>query len=241
MNNFINTLINGDCLIAMKDIPDGSVDLIVTDPPYIVTTGGGGVVNKILKLEDSLKDLDRAKITEGYDIESFSKEVQRLCKNGINAYFWCNKLQIPEYFRVYVGLLNCKFDILCWHKRNALPTYHNKYLTDTEYCLYFRNGKSFANPKNYEDAQTYSVGVINLEDKRLYGHPTCKPLDWMRKLIRNSSSEGQTILDPFCGSGTTCIAALRENRKYIGIELDQHYYEVAKKRIENELSQPKLF
>ena len=100
----LNKLILGDCLEKMKDIPDGSVDLIVTDPPYIVnTTGGGGTVNKILKLNDSLKDLDHAKITEGYDIESFSKEVQRLCKNGINAYFWCNKLQIElneEYFNI---------------------------------------------------------------------------------------------------------------------------------------------
>lgn len=238
----LNKIYNADCLEAMKDIPDGSVDLIVTDPPYIVnTTGGGGTVNKILKLNDSLKDLDNAKITEGYDIESFSKEVQRLCKNGINAYFWCNKLQIPEYFRVYVGLLNCKFDILCWHKRNALPTYHNKYLTDTEYCLYFRNGKSFANPQNYEDAQTYSVGLINLEDKQLYGHPTIKPLDWMRKLIRNSSVEGQTVLDPFCGSGTTAIAAIREKRNWICIEKSEEYFNIAKKRIENELNQPTLF
>ena len=237
-----NSIINADCLEAMKDIPDGSIDLIVTDPPYIVnTTGGGGTVNKLLKLNESLKDLDKADITNGYDIEKFSKEVQRVQKDGINAYFWCNKLQIPEYFRVYVGMLNCKFDILCWHKRNALPTFHNKYLTDTEYCLYFRNGKGGVKPKNYEDAQTYSVGLINHEDKKLYSHPTIKPLEWMQKIIRNSSKQGDIILDPFCGSGTTCVAAIREKRHYIGIELNEEYFNIAKKRIENELNQPTLF
>ena len=60
---------------------------------------------------------------------------------GINIYLWCNKAQIPQYFNFYVNDLKCRFDILCWHKTNAIPTYSNKYLSDTEYLLYFhKNG-----------------------------------------------------------------------------------------------------
>ena len=136
-----NRLYNTDCFVGMKEIPDGCVDLILTDPPYdVATSGGGGTVNSVLKLNQSLKELERASIHEGYNIRAFSQEVLRMQGGKVNAYFWCNKTQIPEYISVYVNELKCKFDILCWHKNNALPTYNNKYLTDTEYCLRFSRG-----------------------------------------------------------------------------------------------------
>lgn len=225
------TLYCGDCLEVLKDIPDNSVDLIATDPPYLIPAiNGGGSVNTIKKLNQSLQDLKKADITKGYDIELFGNEFNRVMKE-INIYFWCNKLQIPQYLEFYVGKHKCKFDILCWHKTNALPTYSNKYLSDTEYLLYFRKGKGKCFPQSYEDAKTYYIAPINHKDKKEWDHPTIKPLDITEKIIRNSSREGQTVLDPFMGSGTTGVACKNLNRKFIGIELDETYFKTAQRRL----------
>ena len=222
----------GDCFDLLKNIPNDYVDLIVTDPPYdIKTTGGGGTVNKIKKLNKSLEDLKRnVDITGGYDIERFNTEFIRVMKD-INIYIWCNKKQLPEYFEFYVSKHNCKFDIICWHKTNALPTYSNKYLSDIEYLLYFHKGKGKCFPENYEDAKTYYIAPINHKDKKIWKHPTIKPLDLTEKVIKNSSRIGDIILDPFMGSGTTGVAALKNNRLFIGYELSEEYFDVAQSRI----------
>ena len=221
----------GDCLELMKEIPDKSIDLIVTDPPYdISATNGGGSVNNIKKLNKSLDDLVVANITNGYDIELFGNEFIRVM-NEPNIYLWCNKVQIPDYFKFYVEKHKCKFDIICWHKTNALPTYSNKYLSDTEYLLYFRTGKGKCFPQSYEDAKTFYIAPINHKDKKEFGHPTIKPLDITEKIIRNSSKEGQTVLDPFMGSGTTGVACINTNRNFIGYELNEEYFNIAQNRL----------
>ena len=194
----LDKIYNEDCFEGMLRIPEGSVDLIVADPPYIVSRSTGGSVNNVKKLNVSLFDLDKANLRDGYDIVSFAEHVRRLQGNKINAYFWCSKAQIPEYFRVYAGVLKCKFEILSWHKQNALPTYFNKYLSDTEYCLYFHTG-GFTHPASYEDAKTYEVGCINHEDKKKYGHPTIKPLPIIQRIVRNSSQRGGGSFRPLHG------------------------------------------
>lgn len=228
-------LYNDDCLKILKSMEDNSIDMIYTDPPYdIATTGGGGSINKVKKLNVSLKQLDEANITKGYNIEEFGEEFMRVMKEP-NIYIWCNKKQIPEYFNYYVNKHKCKFDIITWNKTNALPTYSNKYLSDTEYLLYFRKGKGKCFPESYEDAKTYYIAPINHKDKKLYKHPTIKPLELVEKGIRNSSKEGMIILDPFMGSGTTGVACVKNNRKFIGIELNEEYFNIAKERIKKEV------
>ena len=227
-------LILGDSYEILKKLKDKTIDLIVTDPPYdIEATNGGGSINKVKKLNKSLNDLVEANITEGYDIEKYGEQLMRIMKEP-NIYIWCNKKQIPDYFNFYVNKYKCTFDILVWNKSNALPTYSNKYLSDCEYLLYFRKGKGKCFPQSYEDAKTVYQAPINIKDKKLYGHPTIKPLDFTEKIIRNSSKEEQTILDPFMGSGTTGVACKKLNRNFIGIEINEKYYEIAKRRIENE-------
>lgn len=222
----------GDCLDLMKQIPDKSIDLIVTDPPYEVSaTNKGGTINNIKKLNKSLNDLVVADIANGYGIEKFGEEFMRVMKEP-NIYLWCNKKQIPDYLKFYVDKYRCKFEIIKWAKVNALPTYANKYLSDTEYLLYFHKGKGKCFPQSYEDAKTYYIAPINHKDKKLYRHPTIKPLDLTQKVIRNSSREGQVVLDPFMGSGTTGVACVKENRNFIGYEINETFFDIAKKRIE---------
>lgn len=229
----ITKLILGDSLETIKKIPNKSIDLIVTDPPYEVITTGGGSINKVKKLDKSLQDLEDANIANGYDIELFGKEFIRVMKE-INIYLWCNKTQIPNYFDFYVNQHKCKFDIICWHKTNAMPTYSNKYLSDTEYLLYFRKGKGKCFPQSYDDAKTFYIAPINQKDKKLFNHPAIKPLDITEKIIRNSSKEGQLIYDPFMGSGTTGAACINMNRNFIGGEINNRYFSIAQQRIKSE-------
>ena len=177
---------------------------------------------------DNVKEIKN--FNEGYDIVTFGKEFVRIMKN-INIYLWCNKAQIPAYFNFYVNELYCKFEILPWHKMNCMPTYANKYLTDTEYCLYFKRRAS-CHPASFEDAKTYWVAPINQSDKAKYGHPTIKPENMITKLVKNSSNEGDLVFDPFLGSGTTAVVCKKLNRNFIGTEIDAKYFEIAKKRIE---------
>ena len=215
----------------IKNIPDNSIDLIVTDPQYDVSaTNGGGTINRVKKLNVSLKELSDANMDKGYYIANAVAEFIRVMKY-INIYFWCKKKQIPEYFYFYVNKHGCKFDIICWHKTNALPTYSNKYLSDTEYLLYFHKGKGKCFPENYEDAKTYYIAPINHKDKKEWKHPTIKPLDITKKIIRNSSKKGDVVFDPFMGSGTTGVACIELDRKFIGTEINKEYFGIANDRL----------
>ena len=105
----------------------------------------------------------------------------------------------------------------------------------------FKNFKSFKN-ENCLDMEAASIkeheyNTINIKDKKLYGHPTIKPVELIRKIIRNSSKENDLVLDCFLGSGTTAVASILENRNYIGYEINKKYYEIAKKRISDTLKE----
>lgn len=227
----MNKIVCGDAFELIKNIPDKSVDLIVTDPPYLLKKiNKGGTVNDVKKLNKSLQELEAQNLINGYDIEEYGKEFLRVMKTP-NIYIWCNKAQIPLYLDFYVTKHKCKFDIITWHKPNALPTYANKYLTDTEYLLYFHKGKGKCFPECYEDAKTYYVAPINHKDKKKYGHPTIKPLDFTMRLIRNSSKEGDLVFDPFLGSGTTAIASLSQGRRFLGYELNSDYVSLSVSRL----------
>lgn len=225
-----------DCMEVMRQFAAAGMkfDLIYTDPPYdISATNGGGSMHKSGKLS-SLKELADANINKGYDLEEFGELAIQL-QNNINMYFWCNKIQIPRYLDFYVNKHKCKFDILFWTKTNPLPTYSNKYLSDTEYCLYFRKG-GYCMPQSYDDARTFYQAPINAKDKKLYNHPTIKPVEVVTRHIRNSTKEGALVLDPFMGSGTTGVACRDLGRNFVGIEIDETYFNIAKGRIENELT-----
>ena len=117
------------------------------------------------------------------------------------------------------------------HNCNPIPTCNNTYLSDTEYCIFAREsgvklGGSVATKKKYY------VSECNVADKKLYDHPTIKPLHIIKNLIINSSEENEIVLDTFLGSGTTAVACKELNRQYIGFELNEEFYEIAKNRLE---------
>ena len=239
MEEYINKIVNADCLDILKQLPDKCIDLVLTDPPYLIkNTRAGGKSNFAKSIQGMNDEIKKAGIVDGVSLD-FCKEIIRL-QEKINAYIWCNKEQILDYLNFFVTENKCSYDILCWQKENAMPTFNNKYLTDKEYCLYFRKG-GYCQPDRYENAKTIFVEPINIKDKKMFGHPTIKPLKIFETLIRNSSKENDLVLDCFSGSGTTAIACHNLKRRFICIEKDKDYYEASVKRLEDAKKQLTLF
>ena len=216
---------HGDCLELMKDIPDGSVDLVLTDPPYIVETSGGGLYKG-----ESVKYNKEIEFMKNGFSENVLEEICRIMKK-INVYFFCSQKQIPILIDFFVNKKKCNWNLICWHKTNVVPACGNKYLTDTEYILFFRE-KGVKVYGTYETKKTYYVTPTNQKEKKLYGHPTIKPQEILKNLIVNSTTENGVVLDCFMGSGSTGVACVNTNRRFIGIELDDGYFNIAKKRVE---------
>lgn len=217
-------ILNGDCLEVLKEVENGSVDLVITDPPYEVDTVGGGLAKK----RDFYNEIQ-------FMSDGFSQEILDLiCKKmkRINIYIFCSKKQL-SWLIEYFENKGCNWDLLTWHKTNPAPFCNNKYLNDTEF-IFFAREKGVKVYGDYHSKKTYFVQSINKKDKKLYGHPTVKPLNIIEMIIANSSLEGDLILDPFMGTGTTGVACKNTNRNFIGVEIDSKYFNVAKGRLEGE-------
>ena len=126
----------------------------------------------------------------------------------------------------------CNWNIINWIKSNPVPACGNKYLTDTEYVLFFRE-KGVKIGGEYKTKSTYYVTPLNKKEKDLYGHPTVKPLHIVKNFIINSSNEGDVVIDPFMGSGTTGVACKEIGRNFIGCEINKEYFNTATTRIES--------
>ena len=218
-------LYQGDCLELMKNIPDGSVDLVVTDPPYEICTSGAGLYKQSDKRY--IKELNGMK-------DGFSEEIlDELCRvmKKINIYFFCSQKQIIPLLDYFVKNKKCNWNILSWHKTNPVPACGNKYLTDTEFILFFRE-KGVKVYGSFDTKRTWYATPLNQSDKKKYKHPTVKPQLILNNLVVNSSKNEDVVLDPFMGSGSTGVACVNTNRNFIGIELDENYFSIAKDRIE---------
>lgn len=182
----INKIYLGDAYQLIKEIPDKSVDLILTDPPYdIKGIHGSGIMKD--RGETFAQDIANNDLDKGIDLKILDDFVRVMKK--INIYIWCNKEQIYDYMTYFVKERNCSFEILVWCKSDPIPFCGTHYLCDKEYCLYFwEQGAPVHIP--YERARTYYISKKNTKDKSDYGHPTCKLVDLLETLIKNSTGGG---------------------------------------------------
>ena len=223
-------LFNDDCMNILSQLEDKSIDLVIIDPPYsIATSGGGGSFGTDKRsYHKSIQELS-------YGIKNcVLEELCRVMKK-INIYIWCNKEQLKQYMDFFIEK-GCKAELLTWHKTNPVPTCNNKYLSDTEYLLFFRE-KGVKLFGSYATKKKYYISPTNKKDKDRYRHPTIKPLSILKNLVLNSSNEGDIVLDCFMGSGSTGVACLETNRRFIGVEIEKEYFSVANERINETLYQ----
>lgn len=173
----IDTILNQDCNIGLDSIPDGSVDLIIMDPPYSLDTRGNGAFGppnrsyfgQLESMSDGLTDELLEKIAAKTD--------------PIAMYAFCNKGQLIQYIR-FAEYHGCTWDILAWHKTNPIPTCNQKYLSDTEYIVFVR-GKGAKLWGRYATKRKYFVSAVNRAECKAYNHPTVKPLQIVRTLVSN--------------------------------------------------------
>lgn len=214
------TLYHGDCFEIMSELEP--VDLVLTDPPYDIHAGKGGGC-----FGDRKHLVETGGFTDSGCDHSF-------LNNFKNWFCFCSLKQLN-------GLLSLasqrnRMHLITWCKPNPVPTCNNKYLPDVEYVVHgFSKGRLFG---GYKDKSSFSI--TNCGNKKTI-HPNEKPVELIQKLIISGSQEGDVVIDPFLGSGTTAIACERLNRKWIGIEKEEKYCEIAAKRIKREISQFKLW
>ena len=222
-----NTLHLGDCLEVMKKIKSKSIDLVITDPPYEFIKKNptyGGIYDKEKKRH--LVEIDNIfGIT--YNPNAFLQELKRVSKK-FNAYIFTNKNLLEIYIK-FARENKYRWDIMIWSKPNPVPCNNGHYLIDKEYCMFIReSGAPFNSKLGYANYFTFMIYPIGKKETR---HPTEKPLIFIEKFINISSNENDVVLDAYLGSGTTSIACINTNRKYIGIELNEKYFNDAKERI----------
>ena len=208
------SLMQGDCLELMRDIPSGSIDMILCDLPY-------GEVNQ---KSGGLRLLDRGKANAcNIDLSTLSNEFNRICKGTIYAF--CGTEQISALVGNFKrhGMTT---RVCAWEKTNPSPMNGTKlWLSGLEFCVFARKRKATFN-------EHCKKALWQAPSGRAKIHPTEKPLKLMERLVMASSNEGDTVLDCVMGSGTTGVACVNTGRKFIGIEMDAGYFEIARKRIE---------
>ena len=222
-------LMLGDCLERMKEIPDGSVDLILTDPPYEISNSGGGMMGKDGRV--FIEQVDKMGMCKSnFDVRGFLEQTKRLFKKGCyNGLFFCSLKQINEYLSFAIEN-KYQYGITLWHKSDPAPLCNNKYLNDVEWCIYIKQSGKRIKGDYTTKSLVYKSGQ-NRADKKLYGHPTIKPIPLLLKYLTNHSDTGDVVFDPFMGSGSTGVAAKGCSRNFIGIEKNAGYFEIAKQRL----------
>lgn len=224
----LNKIYLGDAYELIKQVPDKSVDLIITDPPYAIEGIHSSGILKSRKRGHFADEIKNNELDKGINL-SILNEYIRIMKK-INIYIWCNKSQIYDYITYFVKERNCSWEMLIWGKADPMAFCGTHYLVDKEYCLYFwETGAEIDIP--FERGKTVFFSKKNITDKKDYGHPTIKPLEIIKVLIENSSKRGGIIFDSFVGSGTTCVAAKELGRQYIGFEINEKYYQIATDRL----------
>jgi len=212
----------GDCLEVMQTIPDKSIDLVLTDPPYNIarnnnfaTMGRAGI--------------DFGEWDKGFDLFSYIDQATRILKkDGSFVVFndWKNLGDIARYAESKG--FDTK-DMIRLEKSNPMPRNRDRrYITDYECAIWFvKIGAKWT--FNRQDEKYQRPKFVACIESGL--HPTQKNLSLMESLVKIHSNQGDTVIDPFMGSGTTGVACKNLGRKFIGIEQDPSYFEVAKARI----------
>lgn len=230
---------NQDCMEVMRSLPNESIDLIVTDPPYRVTSrGSSGTMSGYWSTDVAKSGM----VFEhnDIDIEEYLPEFYRILKQNAHCYIMCNNFNLPHFFEV-IGKSDFHFvKLLVWDKQSKICGRY--YMGQVEHIFMLRKGKDKPiNDCSQSDFLSFSNSKREKDKEGNNLHDSIKPIPLMQCLIENSSQQEEIIFDPFIGSGTTALACIRSKRHYIGCEIDPKYYRVALERIDMEMRTLTLF
>ena len=214
MENNILDLYNGDCIEYMKKMGKKSIDLLLTDIPY----------NEVNRKSNGLRNLDKKDADDAeFDLNEALNEFMRVTKGSI--YVFCGIEQV-SFIKKTFRENGLSTRLVVWEKTNPSPMNGDKiWLSSVECCVFGKFPKATFN-------EHCKSSVIRCSCGRSKVHPTEKPLNLFKRIVEVSSNEGDIVFDPFMGSGTAGVAALDMNRKFIGCELNDEYFNIAKNRIE---------
>ena len=217
-----------DCLEGLKKIPDKSIDLVVTDPPYFFEAHSRGFAGERENLFMGLKDIGVNK-KKNIITEVLLNEFVRITKKK-NIFIFCNKSQIFEIL-FFARRLKFNFDLIPLCKTSPMPLSNNQWLPDREWAIHlFKDLEVYG---SYKTKQGYFLDSNYQQDK--FNHPSVKPEYMIRRIIENLSNEGNIILDCFMGSGTTAIVCKQLGRNFIGFEINPKYIKIANKRLAQQI------
>ena len=243
-------LMKGDCLELMKSIPDGSVDLILTDPPYQKTQNSW---DSIIPLEPMWEQINRV-IKPNGAIVLFGQNTFTF-KLGLSnekmfryTLTWEKKTKAGGFLNAKRMPLQAHEDILVFYKK--LPTYNPQFEEGKPYtkkAVTNGDGRNYGNfdrvgQVSVNNGKRYPRSVVKFSnDNHGSLHPTQKPVALMEYLIKTYTNENELVLDFTMGSGTTGVACVNTSRNFIGVELDEKYFTIAKSRVEDIKVQGSLF
>lgn len=228
------TLYNADCMDVMRELPDSSIDAIISDPPYGIDFCSSWTNNHDKIANDGFEEFTEA-------LPIWLAEFKRiLTDTGCCCCCCCGGGNKPVSQIFTMEVVKAGFHLvqtLIWDKQTIGLGW--RYRPSYETIIVFSKSKDY----NWFDDSKKVSNIIRMKNiiPQKGDHPTPKPIDLMRRLIRLHTMPDMTVLDPFLGGGTTAIAADIENRKCIGVELKEEYYNLARKRLINHQMQKKLF
>ena len=219
-------LYNDDCLNVLKEIDDNSVDFILTDPPYNIARD-----NNFHTM--GRKGIDFGEWDKGFDLFSYIDLLPRVCTKNANVVIfnsWTNLGEIAKYAESKGFVIK---DMLRWEKSNPMPRNRDRrFVVDYEVAVWLTMPKAkwaFNRQSETYDRPLFKGSLVSGNEKT--AHTTQKPIWLMKEILQVLSNEGDTVLDPFMGSGSTGVACKELNRNFIGVELDKQYFDIATKRI----------
>ncbi|MDG2512430.1 DNA methyltransferase [Sphingobium yanoikuyae] len=218
------TLYLGDCYEILPRL--GSIDCGVMDPPYLFEASGGGIFRRGRQCMDKIQ---AAGLDKGFDPHLITAAQFR------SVVVFCHNDQLDTLLP-YLSEQFDRFALCFWHKSNPMPVANKHYKPDTEIYVHAWNTGGFPTGELADKAR-YIVAPVGQQSE--FDHPTVKPLPVMRKIIANAN--GETICDPFMGTGSTGVAALQRGKRFIGIERDPRYFDIACKRIADAQRQGDMF
>lgn len=226
------SLYNTDAIEWLKTLDNDSVDLIVSDPPYRVQQRGSSGLSGIFKTKTGVEKELNSKLFQHNEVEvtDYASELFRVLKPDNHCYIMTNDFNLINFLNVFTDVGFHFTKLIIWDKQNKIANPY--YMQQVEYILFMSKGRT----KQINNCGTSNLlSISNIQNKN-NDHPTEKPVELMEILIKNSSKEGDLVMDPFVGVGATALACQNLNRNFIGCEIDKKYYDTAMERLNSGLN-----